>query len=237
MEKIRIAKFIADSGITSRRGAESLINRGHVCVNGNRIDNPVIFVDENDVITVGGTRVTARKETQLYAFHKPINTITSSNDPQGRRTIYDCLPLKYKNLKYIGRLDFRTTGLLLLTNDGELARQLTLPESDVPRVYIATVAGTEISGLDAARRGMTVDGVEYQPMKIDVISRTPNSTTLRICLTEGKKNEIRVALRECGNPVRKLHRVSYGCVKLGKLPVGKICQLDQKVIDELLKTN
>ncbi len=236
MTKVRIAKFIADSGVASRRAAEDLITKGHVCLNGARVDNPVIFVDEDDIITIGGKRVMPRTSTKLYAFHKPINTMTTNCDPQGRRTIYDCLPLEYKNLKYIGRLDYKTTGLLLMTNDGELARKLTLPESKIPRVYIATVNGTDEHALDAARNGITADGITYQPMEIIVIARTPNSLTLRVKIFEGKKNEVRIALRECGLPVRKLQRVSFGPIKLGKLAPGKIFEIDEKTIDLLLKS-
>ena len=111
--KTRIAKFIADSGVASRRAAEDLIVHGRVNVNGQKIDTPVFFVDENDTVVVDGKKITARNDVKLYAFHKPINTMTTRTDPAGRKTIYDCLPNEYKNLKYIGRLDYKTTGLLL----------------------------------------------------------------------------------------------------------------------------
>ena len=158
--------------------------------------------------------------------------MTTVRDPRGRKTIYDCLPEEYRNLKYIGRLDYKTTGLLLLTNDGDLARRLTLPSSNIPRTYIATVNGNDFSELERARAGMTIDGINYAPMKIDVIE----NNNLRIIIHEGKKNEVRIVLRACGCPVRKLHRVSYGKISLGKLPVGKIMKLSQKTIDEMLKT-
>lgn len=229
---VRIAKFIADSGFASRRAAEQLILSGAVYVNGNKINTPVFFVDDTDVVTVRGRKISATHETKLYAFHKPINTMCTTSDPSGRRTIYDCLPIDLRNLKYIGRLDFRTTGLLLMTNDGDLARRLTLPSSKIPRVYIATVGRVDLSGVDNARRGMTIGGITYQPMKIDDIG----NGNLRVEITEGKKNEVRIVLAECGAPVRKLHRVSFGKVKLGNLEKGKIRELPQKTIDELMKT-
>lgn len=229
---VRIAKFIADAGMASRRAAEDLIASRRVTVNGTVIDSPVFFVSDGDTVAIDGTPISARTETKLYAFHKPLNTMTTTHDPRGRKTIYDVLPDEYKNLKYVGRLDYKTTGLLLMTNDGALARKLTLPSSHIPRTYLATVNTNDFSGLDAARRGMTVDGVSYRPMQIDVLK----NGELRVTVTEGKKNEVRIVLRACGAPVRKLHRISFGNIELGKLPVGKIRIIPQKTIDALLNS-
>lgn len=228
----RIAKFIAESGVASRRGAEDLISHGRVSLNGNVVTSPVTFVTDSDVVAVDGKIINRRATTELYAFHKPINTMTTTHDPMGRRTIYDCLPAECQNLRYVGRLDFKTTGLLLLTNDGELARQLTLPSSHIAREYIATVNKIDDVGLNRARTGITVDGISYRPMDIDII----DDKTLRVRVTEGKKNEVRIVLRACGCPVTKLHRVSFGPIKLGNLSVGKIRKIEQKTIDAMLKT-
>ena len=228
--KQRIAKFIADSSVASRRGAEDLIAQGAVSVNGIKIDTPVFFIDDSDVVTVNGKKITTKQKTKLYAFHKPTNTMTTCSDPDGRKTIYDFLPKEYKTLKYIGRLDYKTTGILLMTNDGEFARKMTLPSSKIPRVYIATVYG-DLSKLDLARRGITIDGIKYAPMKIDVI----DNKNLRIEIYEGKKNEIRIVLGTIGAPVKKLHRISYGPVRLDNLPVGKIREVNQKTIDLIAK--
>ena len=229
---VRIAKFIAECGIASRRAAEEMIVAGRVTINGNTIDTPVHFVKDNDIVTVDGKKISKQAEIQLFAFHKPLNTMTTVSDPQGRKTIYDCLPDEFRNLKYIGRLDYKTTGLLLLTNDGDLARKLTLPEHKIPRTYIATVNSADFSKLDNARRGITVDGIKYAPMKIDEIG----GNNLRVTITEGKKNEVRIVLRACGCGVRKLHRISCGNIDLGKLPVGKIKQISKKTIDEMIKS-
>lgn len=229
---VRVAKFIADSGVASRRGAEELIATGHVRINGVVIDSPVNFVGENDTVEIDGKKISARTDTELYMFHKPINTMTTLHDPRGRKTIYDCLGDEYKNLKYVGRLDYKTTGLLLLTNDGDFARKLTLPSSNIERTYIATVNSTDFSHLDKARHGMVVDGIKYAPMKIEEIG----GNDLRVTVTEGKKNEVRIVLRACGCPVRKLHRISYGKIRLGKLPVGKIQKISQKTIDLMKKS-
>lgn len=229
---VRIAKFIADSGIASRRMAEVMITSGRVSVNGTVITTPVFFIQDGDTVTVDGKNISERTNTELYAFHKPVNTMTTTRDPDGRKTIYDCLSPEYKHLKYVGRLDFKTTGLLLMTNDGELARKLTLPTSKIPRVYLATVSCNDYTGLERARHGIVVDNIKYAPMKIDVL----DDKKLRVTITEGKKNEVRIVLRACGCPVTKLHREKYGKISLGKLPVGKIQKLSQKMIDETLKS-
>ena len=230
---VRIAKFIADSGAASRRAAENLIASGAVAVNGNVIDSPVCFINpETDIITINGDVVAPRAASELYAFYKPLNTMTTTSDPNGRRTIYDCLGKEYWHLKYVGRLDYRTTGLLLMTNDGELARKLSLPASHIPRMYIATVNGTNMRGLDAARRGISVDGITYRPMIIEELG----DNNLRVIVDEGKKNEVRIVLRACKLPVRKLHRVSFGPIELGDMKVGEIRKLSQKTIDAVLKS-
>ncbi len=227
----RLAKYIADSGAASRRGAEELIQKGAVSVNGVVIDTPVFFVEDGDIVSVNGKEIKKDTGIKLYAFHKPINTMTTARDPLGRKTIYDVLDKKYKNLKYIGRLDFKTTGLLLLTNNGDFARKMSLPQNHIERTYIATVDKYTKSGLDFARKGVCVDGIKYRPMKIQELDKH----NLKITVIEGKKNEIRIVLKHIGSPVKALHRVSYGAVKLEKLAVGKILEIDKKTIDLMLK--
>ncbi len=229
--KQRIAKFIAHSGIASRRDAEKLVTDGAVTVNGEKIDSPATLVDDTDVIVVNGKEVKPQIDTELYIFNKPLNVMTTAHDPLKRKTIYDVLPDEYKHLRYIGRLDYKTTGLLLMTNDGDLARKLTLPTNKIPRTYIARVGGAK-QNFDTARRGATVDGIHYRPMEITEI--TPGK--IRVTVTEGKKNEVRIVLRACGAPVQKLHRESFGNLRLGNLASGKIIKVSQKAIDELLKT-
>lgn len=230
--KIRIAKFIADSGVTSRRGAEQLIAAGLVAVNGVVIKTPVHFVDDTDDVKISGKKIMPKTDTLLYAFNKPIDTMTTTRDPRGRKTIYDVLPPEYRNLRYVGRLDYKTTGLLLMTNDGLLARKLTQPDSRVPRVYLADVVGNNMSKLDKARSGVTIDGIRYRPMQIEVMP----DKRLRITVTEGKKNEIRIVLKHCGLPVRTLHRIMYGPISIKNIPSGKIVQVDKKTIDALMES-
>lgn len=228
---VRLAKFIADCGVASRRGAEELINSGKVSVDGKIVESPVFFVNGNEKILVNGKEIKKQDEIKLYVFHKPLNTMTTTKDPEGRKTIYDVLDKKYSNLKYIGRLDFKTTGLLLLTNSGDLARKMSLPSNHIPRTYIATVNKYSESGLSVARKGVCIDGIKYRPMQIEKI----DDHNLRITVTEGKKNEIRIVLKHIGSPVINLHRVSYGPVLLEKLGVGKICEIDKKTVDLILK--
>lgn len=229
--KTRIAKFISCCGAASRRGAEDLIKSGRVYVNGVVVDTPIFFVDDEDTVSIDGNVIKKQDEIKLYMFNKPINTMTTMHDPENRKTIYDVLDKKYKNLKYIGRLDFKTTGLLLLTNDGNLARQMSLPENRMERTYIAMVDKFTTKGLNIARRGVTVNNIKYRPMKIEII----DENNLKVTVTEGKKNEIRIVLRHIGSPVKALHRISYGPITLGNLSVGKILEVDKKTVDLILK--
>ena len=228
---IRLAKFIADSGCASRRAAEELILQGNVSVNGKVIDTPVFFVEDGDKVCINGREIKKQEDIKVYAFHKPINTMTTTRDPMGRKTIYDVLDKKYKNLKYIGRLDFKTTGLLLLTNNGDFARKMSLPKNHIERTYIATVDKWTKKSLDVARHGVCVDGINYRPMKIQEL----DEHNLKITVIEGKKNEIRIVLKYIGSPVKALHRVSYGPVYLGKLQPEKILEINKKTVDLMLK--
>ncbi len=228
---MRLAKFIADSGVASRRDAEKLIVSGAVSVDGVIVDTPVFFVNENSKVCVRGKEIKPNQEIKLYMFHKPLNTMTTKHDPENRKTIYDVLGEQYKNLKYIGRLDYKTTGLLLLTNNGDLARKMSLPQNQIRRTYIAKVNKYSDAGLNIARQGVCVDGIKYRPMIIEKIDKN----NLRLTLIEGKKNEIRIVLKHIGSPVVALHRISYGPIKLGKLKVGKILEIDKKTVDLMLK--
>ncbi|MDR2268612.1 MAG: rRNA pseudouridine synthase [Rickettsiales bacterium] len=221
----RIAKFLSNAGIASRRDAERMIESGRVAVNGTIIKTPVTFVSESDEIKLDGKRIFNSQVPQIYMFHKPAGCICSSRDPNGRKTIYDIIPAEYKKLKYIGRLDYNTSGLLLLTNDGGLARKMTLPESKIERVYIAKVGHAWTLDdkhfdrlLKPIQKGIKIDGIIYRPMKVERLG----AGDLKITLTEGKKNEIRIVFAHIGMPIRKLHRISYGQYELGDLQAGKI---------------
>ena len=217
---IRLAKFIADCGVASRRDAEKMILSGKVIVDGHVVNTPVFFVDEKSKVCVNGEEIKPNQDIKLYMFHKPLNTMTTTSDPEHRKTIYDVLDKRYRHLKYIGRLDYKTTGLLLLTNNGDFARKMSLPRNCIPRTYIATVHNYTEAGLNKARNGVCVDGIKYRPMNIEVIDKN----NLRVTVVEGKKNEIRIVLKHIGAPVVALHRMSYGPIQLGKLEVGRILE-------------
>ena len=227
----RLAKFIAKSGVASRRDAEKLIESGVVSVNDIVILSPATNVKDTDVVKLNNKILTPTNKTELYIFNKPLNVMTTAHDPKNRKTIYDILPPEYKQLRYVGRLDYKTTGLLLMTNDGDLVRKLTLPENQIPRTYVARVGGQE-HNFNIARRGATIDGIHYRPMEITELGHGK----VRVTVTEGKKNEVRIVLRACGAPVQKLHRESFGNLHLGNLAQGEIIKVSQKGIDELLKT-
>ncbi|MCL1785607.1 MAG: rRNA pseudouridine synthase [Alphaproteobacteria bacterium] len=252
--KTRLAKFIADSGIASRRDAERIIESGAVSVNGERVTTPVFFVGPDDNVVFRGKQVLQRRGTRVIAFNKPVSVVTSTRDPDGRKTVYDCLAPEMRGLKYIGRLDFKTTGLLLLTDDGALARRLTLPETGLVRTYVAKLRpdlkasafarklreflsplSADDSIFDTLRRGATIDGVKYAPMDIELLSRYPLSVQIK--LTEGKKNEIRIAFEHIGLPVSKLHRESYGPVELGDLKPGEWRELAEDEVKKLAMGN
>ena len=226
----RIAKYLANLGIASRRDIEKMIADGRITLNGSPVTTPATFIETSDKkqeIRIDGRIPKELRHPgegrgplprrELYIFHKPIGCLTTAKDPLNRKTIYDYLPPQYKNLKYIGRLDYNTSGLLLMTNDGELARKLTDPAAKIPRTYIAKLSNT-ISMDDAmfsrvtkpARTGIKIDGIIYRPVKI----RRIDGMDSEITITEGKKNEIRIIFAHLGLPVRKLHRISYGEYKL-----------------------
>ena len=228
--KERISKFLANNGVVSRRFAEELILNNKVSVNGKILSNPIFFVDGTEEIIVDGKKIKNKTSFDVYKFNKPINVMTTRKDPLNRMTIYDLIPEEYKSLKYIGRLDYKTTGLLLLTNNGEILRKLTLPSSNIKRVYIADVEYKDFKGLNLAINGARINGIKYRPMRIKEISKN----RLSVEIYEGKKNEVRIVLASCGLIVKKLHRVSYGNIFLDNLPVGEIRKIDNKIITELL---
>jgi 23S rRNA pseudouridine2605 synthase len=224
---LRIAKFLSDSGIASRREAERIIEMGRVSINGKSIDSPINFVSDKDIVKVDGKIIKSNQnsEPEVFIFHKPVGCICSASDPEGRKTIYDVLPREYHHLKYIGRLDYNTSGLLLMTTSGDYARQMTLPDAKIERVYIAKIGGTMTMDdehldrlLKPIRKGIKIDGIIYRPMKIERL----DATDIKITIIEGKKNEIRKVFEYIGLPVRKLHRISYGEYQLRDLKPGAI---------------
>ena len=236
LKKKRIAKVIAESGVCSRRQAEKLIISGKVFVNSIKINTPAYFVDENDKILVEGKLIKSTNKTKLFILHKPKGVIVSSGDPQGRKTIYDIIPNSMKQLHYIGRLDFNTEGLLLLTNNGGLKRFLELPVNKIERIYKVKVYGN-INNLDNQKleKGITIDSIKYGPIIINVLDNKGKNTWMTVKLKEGKNREIRKIMSHFHLHINDLIRTNFGPFKLSSLKRGEIMMVEQNIVNLFIK--
>ena len=219
----RIAKVIARAGLASRREAEAWIAAGRIAVNGTTIASPAMDVTGSDRITVDGEPLPARQRTRLFLYHKPRGLMTTHADPQGRPTIFQNLPRDLPRLISVGRLDFNTEGLLLLTNDGALARLLELPATGWLRRYRVRAHGSITQDrLDSLRRGVTIEGIHYGSIEA-VLDRVQGSNLwLMLGIREGKNREIRNVLGHLELSVTRLIRVSFGPFQLGELGEGEV---------------
>ncbi len=220
----RIAKYLARCGVASRREIESLISEGAVAVNGRNLDTPAFKVTGRERITVNGELVKRPERTRLWRYHKPAGLVTTNSDPEGRATVFQELPKSLPRTVTIGRLDLTTEGLLLLTNDGELARKLELPDNGLTRTYRARAHGRVTpEALKALKDGVTTDdGETYGSIIAELERELGANSWLRVSLQEGRKREVRRALEAVGLMVNRLIRVSYGPFELGKLQPGAV---------------
>ena len=224
----RIAKLLARAGIASRREIERMIADGRIAMNGEKITTPATLLDTVEGLTVDGRPVRAAKATRLYRFYKPPATLTAAHDPKGRATIYDRLPKGLPRLVPVGRLDFMTEGLLLLTNDGELKRQLELPRTGVVRTYRARAFGSVSQAeLEALAEGITIEGVRYGSINANLERRTGRNCWIELSLTEGKNREVRRVLAHLGLQVSRLIRTAYGPLTLAGLEPGSVEEVGQ----------
>jgi 23S rRNA pseudouridine2605 synthase len=231
----RIAKVVSRAGLASRRDAEEWIVQGRVTVNGRMINSPALNVTANDVITVDGKPLPPRERTRLFMFHKPRGLMTTHADPEGRPTVFDNLPEGLPRLISIGRLDFNTEGLLLLTNDGGLARVLELPDTGWLRRYRVRAHGEVTQGqLDELKNGVEVDGVKYGPIDAMLERDQGANVWLVFAIREGKNREVRNVLAHLGLEVNRLIRVSYGPFQLGELAEGQVEEVKTRVLREQL---
>jgi 23S rRNA pseudouridine2605 synthase len=207
----RIAKLLARAGVASRREIERMIAQGRIALNGERLTTPATLLTDLGGVTVDGKLVRPAAATRLFRFYKPQGTITAAHDPKGRSTIYDRLPPGLPRLMPVGRLDFMTEGLLLLTNDGGLKRQLELPRSAVVRTYRARAFGrVSQAQLEELAEGITIDGVHYGSINANLERRTSSNCWIEMSLTEGKNREVRRVLAHLGLQVSRLIRTAYG---------------------------
>lgn len=239
----RIAKRIARAGVCSRRKAEGLIADGVVSVNGKLIDTPATLVGEGDHIKVNGKALPEIEETVLYRFHKPAGLVTTASDEKGRMTVFDALPDGMGRVISVGRLDLNTEGLLLLTNDGGLARYMELPATAWSRRYRVRAYGVlDVAALKAMKRGVEIEGMRYGPIEIEVeteekIPGKPSNHWLAVTIREGKNREIRKVMESVGLQVNRLIRVSYGPFQLGQMQRGKVEQVPNKALKQSLPKN
>jgi 23S rRNA pseudouridine2605 synthase len=231
----RIAKVVSRAGLASRREAEEWIVQGRVTVNGRVINSPALDVTANDVITVDGKSLPPRERTRLFMFHKPRGLMTTHADPEGRPTVFDNLPEGLPRLISIGRLDFNTEGLLLLTNDGGLARALELPDTGWLRRYRVRAHGEVTQAqLDELKKGVEVEGVKYGPIDATLERDQGANVWLVFAIREGKNREVRNVLAHLGLEVNRLIRVSYGPFQLGELAEGEVEEVKTRVLREQL---
>ncbi|MGY4303570.1 23S rRNA pseudouridine2605 synthase [Bradyrhizobium sp. USDA 4369] len=231
----RIAKVLARAGLASRRDAEEMVTQGRVTVNGRVINSPALDVTENDVIQVDGAPLPERERTRLFLYHKPRGLMTTHSDPEGRPTVFDNLPEGLPRLISIGRLDFNTEGLLLLTNDGGLARVLELPDTGWTRRYRVRAHGEITQAqLDQLAAGVEVDGVKYGPIEATLERDQGANVWLIVAIREGKNREVRNVLAHLGLEVNRLIRVSYGPFQLLELPEGEVQEVKTRVLREQL---
>jgi 23S rRNA pseudouridine2605 synthase len=231
----RIAKVLARAGVCSRRDAERLIEEGRVKLNGKVLDTPAVKVTAKDKILVDGRPIGAAEATRLWRYHKPSGLVTTNRDPAGRPTVFENLPPDLPRVVSVGRLDLTSEGLLLLTNDGELARKLELPANAWIRRYRARAYGrVSQEELDQLKDGITVDGVRYGSIDAKLERGQGANAWITVSITEGKNREVRRVLDAIGLKVNRLIRIAYGPFQLGTLAPGAVEEIPSKVIKEQL---
>ena len=231
----RIAKVIARAGLCSRRDAEAWIAAGRVSLDGQVLDSPGALVTDDSRIEVDGVALPEAEPPRLWRYHKPRGELTTARDPQGRATVFDRLPADLPRLQAVGRLDINSEGLLLMTNDGALKRQLELPSNGWLRRYRARVRGrVSPARLAALEKGVTVEGVSYGPVEAQLDQQTGANAWLTMGLREGKNREVRKICAHLGLTVNRLIRVSYGPFVLGKLPNRALEEVPSKRLREAL---
>jgi 23S rRNA pseudouridine2605 synthase len=233
-ESERIAKRLARAGLCSRRDAERWIAAGRVKVDGVVLESPAFVVTDQSRIEVDGKPLPQADRARLWRYHKPPEEMVTTRDPQGRRTIFDSLPKSMPRVVTVGRLDYFSEGLLLLTNDGGLARRLELPANGWTRRYRARVHGeVDPERLAALARGITIEGVRYGAIEARLDRQQRTNAWIDIALTEGKNREVRRVLAHLDLPVVRLIRVAFGPLYLGEMERGEVAEVPAQALDSL----
>ena len=231
---VRLNKYIADAGLCSRRKADELILNGNVKINGAVVKEMGIKVEEGDLVYVNGKPVENNISKVYVAVNKPLGYITSMDDDRGRATVADLVADIPERLFPVGRLDYNTTGLLIMTNDGQLSYTLTHPKHEVYKTYVAKVSGViPDKRLTRLRNGVDIGGFVTSPAKVTLIKQMPRYAVVEIKIREGKNRQVRKMFDAVGNKVQELTRTSIGEIRLGRLMEGHYRKLTRKEIDYL----
>ena len=231
----RIAKFLARAGVASRRDAEKLVAEGRIRLNNATVTHPATFVVAGDLVQANGSLVDPPDRSRLWRYHKPIGLVTTHRDPEDRPTVFAALPKTLPRVVSVGRLDLNSEGLLLLTNDGALARRLELPGNGWLRRYRVRAYGhVEPAALEKLAGGVEIEGIRYGPIEAALDSRKGDNCWLSVSLREGRNREVRRVMQHLGLRVTRLIRVAYGPFQLGNLSAGAVDEVSGKVLREQL---
>lgn len=231
---MRINKYLSSTGLASRRKSEEYVRAGRILVNGKVITDLAFDISEKDIVMFDGKPL-VQNQYKYIMLHKPKGYITSTSDEKGRKTVMDLVPSEYKMVKPVGRLDYDTEGLLLLTNDGDLANKLTSPQNAIEKTYQVTIEGKiSESQLAVMRAGVVIDGIRLKKCKVQLVEQTERGAKLQVKITEGKNRQIRKMFDAVGINVSFLKRTAIAELKLGGLSRGKIRELKDFEIEYLL---